>query len=160
MPLFTDPTPTWLKDPSVLDEPWQKAIRSLANLPVVGSMIPVEPMDQLLAVGMPKTPLGRDVPDWVYKKLMSIKNPKIRNEVDRLGMAYDVATDPVHKVDLGKRMKELHQIGTTGKAFKPSTGGVQTPMAPDLAQYIPDSPEIYKARLKALEKAGTKKRKK
>ena|SRR3990167_1939702 len=158
MPLFTDPTPTWLKDPSVLDEPWQKAIRSLVDLPIVGSMIPVELEDQLLAVGMPKTPLGRDVPDAIYKKLMSIKNPKIRNEVDRLGMAYDVATSPEHKKALGKRLAELHRIGTGGKAFNPSIG-VQTPMPKDLSQYIPDSPEIYKARLKALQKAGPKRKK-
>lgn len=152
--LFKDPTPTWMRDPSVLDAPWQKAVQTLMRLPILGDMIPVDPQDQVLAMGMPKTPLGRDVPEWVYKKLMSVKNPKIRDEIDRLGDIYDRATDPTHKKDLGKRMAELHRIGTGGKPFTPSAG-VQAPMAPDLGAIIPDSPVIYKERLKQMGKQAT-----
>ena len=170
MSLFTDPTPTWLKAPSVLDAPWQKAIRSLAELPILGAFVPTSLEDQVLAVGMPKTPLGRDVPDWVYKKLMSIKNPTVRNEVDRLGMAYDKVTDPKHKKELGKRLAELHRIGTGGGPFKPSTDKLRTPLSkeledPFLDNPIKDSTTIWKERLKSrqalkgLTNAGKKGRK-
>lgn len=169
MPNEFDPALMASRLPEPLRKPGGMALQMLKELwPAQSVDLGPEAEAVGLNMGMPMvaapiTPLGRDVSDWVYKKLMSIKDPKIRGEVDRLGEAYDAARragNKEHANDLGKRMAELHRIGTGGGAYTPSTGGVQKPMAPDLSQYIPDTPIIYEKRLGKLAKDATKKSKK
>ena len=148
-------------DPALMASSLPESLRKPGGiaLQMLKDLFPTEPTDIPFAIGMPKTPSGRDVPNWVYKKLMSIKDPKIRGEIDRLGGEYDTLNklrqqgqdvDPQHIKDLGKRLAELDRIGRTGKPFKPSTEELQRPMAPELGEYVKDSHIINEARYKAM----------
>lgn len=83
----------------------------------------------------------------IQAKWDQIQDPQALREIGILDKYYQEAKgagDSTATNVIGKRLAELHRIGTQGKAFTPTTGGSSEPAG------FPASPTITQARIKAM----------
>lgn len=174
MPLFNFPPIDAANIASKLPEPLRQsagaALQGLLGL--FGADDPQTAMPVPPVLGMAKSPLGRRVTKSVADKLKQVTNPEALSEIERYGQLYSKAKkagdDPALIKELGKRIAELHRIGTGGKAYTPSTNQL---MSKSLADVFTGNEVHYKgigrvsevisgarekAALEALKKVGKK----